>query len=121
MYVEKTTAEERRIIDSSVEGLITQFDTCQRLLQDITETCFEFKNGEAVKCAIRPDLFYDRLWIIADLMFNTLLQYRLMMGEGEYGAVKTHLEGVDTARKAIAEEEEWKQKHWRKLETRIGK
>ena len=121
MYVEKTTAEERRIIDSTVEGLITQFGTCQRLLQDITETCFEFKNGEAVKCAISPSLFYDRLWIIADLMFNTLLQYRLMMGEGEYGAVKTYLEGVDTARKAIAEEEEWEQKHGRGLGARFGK
>ena len=37
MYVEKTTAEERGIIGSKVEGLITQFDTCQTLLQDIVE------------------------------------------------------------------------------------
>lgn len=43
MYVEKTTAEERGIIGSKVEGLIIQFDTCQTLLQDIVENGFEFK------------------------------------------------------------------------------
>lgn len=46
MYVEKTTAEERGIIGSKVEGLIIQFDTCQTLLQDIVENGFEFKSDE---------------------------------------------------------------------------
>mgnify|MGYP003183720669 CR=1 FL=1 len=41
MYVEKTTAEERGIIGSKVEGLIIQFDTCQTLLQDIVENGFK--------------------------------------------------------------------------------
>ena len=45
MYVEKTTAEERGIIGSKVEGLIIQFDTCQTLLQDIVENGFKFKSG----------------------------------------------------------------------------
>lgn len=123
MYVEKTTAEERRIIHSKVDGLIVQFDTCQRLLQDISENAFEFggEGANASKCVIDPGLFYDRLWIISDLLFNTLLQYNLMMGNGEYGAVRVHIEGVDNARKVIAEEEAQRQEHRRKLEARDGK
>lgn len=121
MYVEKTTSEERGIIGSKVEGLIVQFDTCQTLLQDIVENGFEFKSGEATECKIDPDLLCDRLWIISNLMFDTVLQYHLMMGNGEYGAVQAHLEGVDTARKAIAEVEARRQEHRRKLEARVGK
>lgn len=121
MYVEKTTAEERGIIGSKVEGLIIQFDTCQTLLQDIVENGFEFKSGEATECKIDPELLCDRLWIISNLMFDTVLQYHLMMGNGEYGAVQAHLEGVDTARKAIAMEDALRQAHRRKLEMRAGK
>ena len=121
MYVEKTTSEERGIIGSKVEGLIVQFDTCQTLLQDIVENGFVFKSGEAAKCKIDPDVLCDRLWIISNLMFDTVLQYHLMMGNGEYGAVRAHLEGVDTARKAIAEEDALRQAHRRKLEMRVGK
>lgn len=121
MYVEKTTSEERGIIGSKVEGLIVQFDTCQTLLQDIVENGFEFKSGEAAKCKIDPDLLCDRLWIISNLMFDTVLQYHLMMGNGEYGAVQAHLKGVDTARKAITEEDARRQEHRRKLEMRVGK
>lgn len=75
MYVEKTTAEERGIIGSKVEGLIIQFDTCQTLLQDIVENGFKFKSGEATECKIDPELLCDRLWIISNLMFDTILQY----------------------------------------------
>ena len=121
MYVEKTTSEERGIIGSKVEGLIVQFDTCQTLLQDIVENGFEFKSGEAAKCKIDPDLLCARLWIISNLMFDTVLQYHLMMGNGEYGAVQAHLKGVDTARKEIAEEDARRQEHRRKLKMRVGK
>lgn len=121
MYVEKTTSEERGIIASKVEGLIIQFDTCQTLLQDIVENGFEFESGEATECKIDPELLCDRLWIISNLMFDTVLQYHLMMGNGEYGAVQAHLEGVDTARKAIAMEDARRQEHRRKLEMRVGK
>lgn len=123
MYVEKTTAEERRIIHSKVDGLMVQFDTCQRLLQDISENAFEFAGAgaNASKCVIDPGLFYDRLWIISDLLSNTLLQYSLMMGEGESGAVHAHIEGVDNARKAIAEEDARRQEHRRELEARVRK
>ena len=76
MYVEKTTAEERGIIGSKVEGLIIQFDTCQALLQDIVENGFKFKSGEATECKIDPELLCDRLWIISNLMFDTILQYK---------------------------------------------
>lgn len=70
MYVEKTTAEERGIIGSKVEGLIIQFDTCQTLLQDIVENGFKFKSGEATECKIDPELLWDRLWIISNLMLE---------------------------------------------------
>ena len=56
MYVEKTTSEERGIISSKVEGLITQFDTCQTLLQDIVENGFKFESGEATECTVKADL-----------------------------------------------------------------
>ena len=82
MYVEKTTSEERGIIASKVEGLIIQFDTCQTLLQDIVENGFEFESGEATECKIDPELLCDRLWIISNLMFDTVLQYHLMMVMG---------------------------------------
>ena len=118
MYVEKTTSEERDIIGSKVEDLITQFDTCQTLLQDIVETGFKFKSGKATECKIDPDLLCDRLWIIGNLMFDTVLQYHLMMGNEEYDAVQVHLEGINTARKAIAEKVAWKQEYRRKLEVR---
>lgn len=120
MYVEKTTSEERGIIASKVEGLIVQFDTCQTLLQDIVENGFEFKSGEAVKCKIDPELLCDRLWIISNLMFDTILQYNLMMGEDD-GAVQVHLDGADTAREVIAAEREKKQMLNRKLEARTGR
>ena len=120
MYVEKTTAEERAIIGSKVESLIMQFDTCQTLLQDIVENDFKF-NGKATECGIDPDLLCNRLWIISNLMSDIVLHYHLMMGNGEYGAVQIHLEGVDTARKAIAEEDARRQEYRRKLEMRVGK
>ena len=44
-----------------------------------------------------------------------------MMGNGEYGAVQAHLEGVDTARKAIAMKDALRQAHRRKLEMGVGK
>jgi len=87
-----------RIIGSKVEGLIIQFDTCQTLLQDIVENGFKFKSGEATECKIDPELLYDRLWTISNLMFDTILQYNLMMGEDDDGAVQIHLDGADTAR-----------------------
>lgn len=118
MYVEKTTAEERGIIGSKVEGLIIQFDTCQTLLQDIVENGFKFKSGEATECKIDPELLCDRLWIISNLMFDTILQYNLMMGEDDDGAVQVHLDGADTAREVIAAEREKKQMLNRKLEAR---
>ncbi len=55
MYVEKTTAEERGIIGSKVEGLIIQFDTCQTLLQDIVENGFKFESGEATEWELLSD------------------------------------------------------------------
>ena len=118
MYVEKTTAEERGIIGSKVEGLIIQFDTCQTLLQDIVENGFKFKSGEATECKIDPELLCDRLWIISNLMFDTILQYNLMMGEDDDGAVQVHLDGADTAREVIAAEREKKQMLNRKLEAK---
>ena len=111
MYVEKTTAEERGIIGSKVEGLIIQFDTCQTLLQDIVENGFKFKSGEATECKIDPKLLCDRLWIISNLM----------MGEDDDGAVQVHLDGADTAREVIAAEREKKQMLNRKLEVRTGR
>ena len=98
MYVEKTTAEERGIIGSKVEGLIIQFDTCQTLLQDIVENGFKIQRREA------PE--------------RTILQYNLMMGEDDDGAVQVHLDGADTAREVIAAEREKKQMLNRKLEAR---
>ena len=121
MYVEKTTAEERGIIGSKVEGLIIQFDTCQTLLQDIVENGFKFKSGEATECKIDPELLCDRLWIISNLMFDTILQYNLMMGEDDDGAVQVHLDGADTPREVIAAEREKKQMLNRKLEARTGR
>lgn len=121
MYVEKTTAEERGIIGSKVEGLIIQFDTCQTLLQDIVENGFKFKSGEATECKIDPELLCDRLWIISNLMFDTILQYNLMMGEDDDGAVQVHLDGADTAREVIAAAREKKQMLNRKLEARTGR
>ena len=121
MYVEKTTAEERGIIGSKVEGLIIQFDTCQALLQDIVENGFKFKSGKATECKIDPELLCDRLWIISNLMFDTILQYNLMMGEDDDGAVQVHLDGADTAREVIEAEHEKKQMLNRKLEARAGR
>lgn len=120
MYVEKTTAAERLTISNTVGSLFAIFGTCNHLLQDITESGFKCKNGKT-ECNIDPDLLYDRLWTISNLMFDTILQYNLMMGNGEYGAVQAHLEGVDTARKAIAEEDARRQEHRWKLEARGGK
>lgn len=120
MYVEKTTAEERLTIDHTVGGLFATFEIGSNLLQDVIETSFKYRDNKA-ECKVEPDLLYNRLWVINDLMFNILLQYHLIMGDGEYGAVQAHIEGVDTARKAIAEEDALRQAHRRKLEMRVDK
>ena len=54
-------------------------------------------------------------------MFDTILQYNLMMGEDDGGAVQVHLDGADTAREVIAAEHEKKQMLNRKLEARAGR
>lgn len=121
MYVEKTTAEERRTIYGTVGNLFEQFETCSHLLQDIIDNNFGPENSDSIERALNADLFHDRLWIVQNLMFDTLLEYHLMMGEGDRSEVQVHLEGVDTARKAIAEEDTRKQEYKRKLEARAGK
>lgn len=120
MYVEKTTAAERLTIDNAVGSLFAIFGTCNRLLLDITDSGFKCKNGK-MECNIDPDLLYDRLWTINNLMFDTILQYNLMMGEDDDGAVQVHLDGADTAREVIAAEHEKKQMLNRKLEARAGR
>lgn len=121
MYVEKTTAEDRSTIYGAVDHLFAQFETCSHLLQDIIENTLGAKARDVAEWAINPDLFYDRLWVIQNLMFDSLLEYHLMMGEGDRSEVQVHLKGVETARKTIAEEEARRQEHRRELEARGGK
>ena len=103
MYIEKTNLEERAIIEDAVNDIFARIESAHFLLDEEMEKYFlsieqkSLTKWEAESLGIH-------LRIVADLIFDSLLQYHLTVGHSDWRGVHPHLEGAERAQKAIEAE-----------------
>lgn len=101
MYIEKTTAEERLVIERAVDGVFLQIDNAHFIIMDVLETYFMEREQKDINKfdAEKVGIYLNAA---ADMIFDALLQYYLTIGEYEWRGVEPHLRGAERANKAIA-------------------
>lgn len=101
MYIEKTTAEDRLVIETVLDGIFLQIDKAHFIIMDVLETYFmEREQKDLYKFDAERAGVYIRT--AADMIFDALLQYYLTVGQYDWRGVEPHLQSAERASKAIS-------------------
>ena len=101
MYIEKTTAEDRLVIETALDGIFPQIDSAHFIIMDILETYFMRLDRKSLD-SYDIEKVGKYLNAAADMIFDAMLQYYLTIGNSEWRGVEPHLQSADRARRAIA-------------------
>lgn len=103
MYIEETTAEERNTIINALEGTIVNIDTAHHIIMDEIMDNFMSRKQTDIPAG-KAEQIGRRLYAAAEMIFNSLIEYHLTVGEYEWRGVEPHLKGCERAQAAIRTE-----------------
>lgn len=98
MYIEKTTAQDRFAVSWAVDSIFGDLERAHRLLIDVWEDHFSAADPKEI-CSGTVEQISDMLYVIDDIIFTALVQYKLTVGEDGIG-VEPHLKSLQRAVKS---------------------
>ena len=96
MYIQETTGKERLIIAGAVGDAFINLERAHRMLYRLWEDHFGASEQKAISADDAEDMA-DLIYVIDDIIFNSLLEYELVTGESNLPGVEPHLIGAKRA------------------------
>ncbi len=93
MYIEKTTAEERFLIDRVMYGIVSNVERARRLLMDVIGDFFEEAEQKPINAADAEHI-QDMVFAINNMLWEAETEYGLTVGNNDTGGCKSELEGA---------------------------
>lgn len=100
MYISNTTQEQRRIIDSALDGMYFKVRRAHNLLGRVWDDYFGTANQEAISSSEAEHLG-ELIYTIDDIIWSAALEYALVIGDRDFPGIEPHLRGAEAARKAM--------------------
>lgn len=97
MYIRETTAEERRAIEDAVDYAFLKVDQAGKLLYDLLEDYFGDREQKKLSDYDAETIGY-RLWIVSDILSDSVLEYHLQTGHYDERGVKAYIESAERAK-----------------------
>lgn len=94
MYISNTTQEQRRIIDSALDGMYFKVRRAHNLLGRVWDDYFGTANQEAISSSEAEHLG-ELIYTIDDIIWSAAL------GDRDFPGIEPHLRGAEAARKAM--------------------
>lgn len=91
MYIEKTTADERRIISNSMIPIFSNLERAESLLNEIREGGFDYK-GSSVKYCGGADWMSEMLGMVGEAIYDAIASFYLTIGQTDNYHAKYYLE-----------------------------
>lgn len=97
MYIRETTAAERRAIENAVDYAFLKVDQAGKLLYDLLEDYFGDREQKKLSDYDAEAIGY-RLWIVSDILSDSVLEYHLQTGHYDERGVKAYIESAERAK-----------------------
>lgn len=97
MYIRETTAEERRAIENAVDYAFLKVEQAGKLLYDLLEDYFGDREQKKLTDYDTETIGY-RLWIVSDILSDSVLEYHLQTGHYDALGVKGYIENSERAK-----------------------
>ena len=97
MYIRETTAAERRAIEDAVDYAFLKVDQAGKLLYDLLEDYFGDREQKKLSDYDAETIGY-RLWIVSDILSDSVLEYHLQSGHYDERGVKAYIESAERAK-----------------------
>ena len=97
MYIRETTAAERRAIEDAVDYAFLKVDQAGKLLYDLLEDYFGDREQKKLSDYDAETIGY-RLWIVSDILSDSVLEYHLQTGHYDERGVKAYIESAKRAK-----------------------
>lgn len=97
MYIRETTAAERRAIEDAVDYAFLKVDQAGKLLYDLLEDYFGDREQKKLSDYDAETIGY-RLWIVSDILSDSVLEYHLQTGHYDERGVKAYIESAERAK-----------------------
>ena len=97
MYIRETTAAERRAIEDAVDYAFLKVDQAGKLLYDLLEDYFGDRDQKKLSDYDAETIGY-RLWIVSDILSDSVLEYHLQTGHYDERGVKAYIESAERAK-----------------------
>lgn len=97
MYIKETTAEDRRAIENAVDHAFLKIDQAGSLLYDLLEDYFGDREQNTISAYDAETIGY-RLWIVSDILSDSVLEYHLQTGHYDERGVKKYIESAERAK-----------------------
>ena len=98
MYISNTTQEQRRIIDSALDGMYFKVRRAHNLLGRVWDDYFGTANQEAISSSEAEHLG-ELIYTIDDIIWSAVV-----IGDRDFPGIEPHLRGAEAARKAMEAE-----------------
>lgn len=98
--IEKTTHNERTVINNALFGLFDNLEQAETLLYTVIEDCFNNREQEAVSKA-EAEWVGAMLRIVQDILSDTIVAYHLTVADTENVRVKNYIAAADAVKTAL--------------------
>ena len=97
MFIFRTTREERVTIETALDSAFLKIDQAGSLLNDLLEDYFEDREQRRLS-DYDAEKIRSRLWIISDILSDSVLEYHLQTGHYDARGVKAYIESAERAK-----------------------
>ena len=115
MVINKTTREERLVVESAMWSIIAEIDTANQILMDLWERYFGMVRQHPLNKSDAENIG-NTLQLCNDKIFDALLEYALTIGDNDFRGVSPHVRSaeqeaavlsIETAIREIEEKEKY--------------
>ncbi len=97
MYIRETTAAARCAIENALDYAFLKLAQAGSLLNDLLEDYFEDREQRRLS-DYDAETIRNRLWIISDILSDSVLEYHLQTGHYDARGVKEYIESAERAK-----------------------
>jgi hypothetical protein len=97
MFISRTTREERVTIETALDSAFLKIDQAGKLLYDLLEDYFGDREQKKLTDYDTETIGY-RLWIVSDILSDSVLEYHLQTGHYDAQGVKGYIESAERAK-----------------------
>ena len=97
MYIRETTAADRMAIENALDYVFLKLEQAEKLLFDLLGDYFEDREQRRLS-DYDAETIRNRLWIISDILSDSVLEYHLQTGHYDARGVKEYIESAERAK-----------------------